>query len=649
MPHFKLMTVPEKQAGKCMRCLAARLWTGLRAAVLAAVMGLAALMGTASPALAQPPGAPTTSSAPATAPGPLHGAPATLLLGNVQDTVAAESAGRFWLDPAGTATLDQVLKLAPGRFEPMRESLIYSMGERGALWLHFRVELDRVQRPGWLLELPMPVLDLATVYLQDARGVWHGQSAGDTLSVDSWPEAGRYAVFRVDLTPGQPRDIYVRMRHTTPISLPVRFTSETAHDQRIQVEYAALGTAFGALLLLIAACIAQAWVYRDRVYAWYSAYAILMTLAVAAYTGVAGHLLWSGSGYWTDASQGVLALLAGGAALLFVRHLTGISPHLHWLDRIIHLTGWAGLGLAVVYLSVGKPAGLVLVGCYVAYASIANTAVAALAWRRGDVVGLWVLAAYVPLTLSVLLAVLRIFGVLPTSFGTQYAVVVGSALEVPLLLVALSIRSRERHGAQIRELALSSQDALTGLLAAHLFHDRLRQVVARYARDRHHAAVVFIDLVNYTRIKSFYGVSIAEQSLLRSVIKLRPLLRDTDTVSRVGEARFGLIMEGVNARAPVTDRAARLIAAGLMPLKGLKPEVTLQFHAAGVLLHERTLPAEALADALADLLSAMSPRTRRPIRFLEPDATERVPLEDSLLNDAEDSTLPRGATTMQPD
>jgi GGDEF domain-containing protein len=66
-------------------------------------------------------------------------------------------------------------------------------------------------------------------------------------------------------------------------------------------------------------------------------------------------------------------------------------------------------------------------------------------------------------------------------------VVLGIALEVPLLLVALSIRSRERHGAQIREQALSSQDALTGLLAAHLFHDRLRQVVARYRRDRHSA------------------------------------------------------------------------------------------------------------------------------------------------------------------
>ena len=182
-------------------------------------------------------------------------------------------------------------------------------------------------------------------------------------------------------------------------------------------------------------------------------------------------------------------------------------------------------------------------------------------------------------------------------------------------------------------------DALTGLLAPHLFHDRLRQVVARYKRDQQDAAVVYIDLVNYPRIKSFYGVSVAEQSLLRSVIKLRRLLRDVDTVSRVGEARFGLILEGVSSRSAVADRAARLIAAGLMPLKGLKPEVTLQFHVAAVLMGERPMEAPALTEALAALLGSMSSRTRRPIRFVEPESTERMPVEQSSMHGADDSSL----------
>jgi diguanylate cyclase (GGDEF)-like protein len=163
-----------------------------------------------------------------------------------------------------------------------------------------------------------------------------------------------------------------------------------------------------------------------------------------------------------------------------------------------------------------------------------------------------------------------------------------------------------------------------------------RQVVARYKRDRENAAVVFIDLVNYSRIKDHYGSAVAEQSLLRSVIKLRRLLRDVDTVGRIGEARFGLILEGVTSRNAVTHRAARLIAGGLMPLKGLKPDVTLQFHVGAVLLNERMLEARELVDALDGLLGGMSARTRRPIRFLEPEATQPVPMEsDSALLDSD--------------
>jgi two-component system, sensor histidine kinase LadS len=169
----------------------------------------------------------------------------------------------------------------------------------------------------------------------------------------------------------------------------------------------------------------------------------------------------------------------------------------------------------------------------------------------------------------------------------------------------------------VREQALSTHDALTGLLAPHLFTDRLRQVVARFRRTGEDAAVMYIDLVNHGPIRNYFGTATAEQSLLRTVIKLRRLLRDVDTVARVGEARFGVILEGASSRSSVTERATRLIAAGLMPLPGLKPDVTLQFHVAALLLGERPMEAEQIQEALAAQLGRMSPRTRRPIRFIQ--------------------------------
>lgn len=601
-----------------MRCVAARAWGGSALAWMLLALALALPAGAAwsqlSSSRVQP-----------------------IVLRDAQEAIAAESLAQVWIDPRGDATIEQVVsREGLARFAPARPDTIHSLGPTAALWLHYRLARGVNERQDWLIEFPMPVLDRVTVY-QHEGGRWRGESAGDTLAVERWPEAGRHPVFRLELPQGQFRDVLVRIRHTSSADFPVRLITDSNHNQRVQLEYLGLGMTFGALILLIAACLAQSWLYRDRAYVWYAAYSGITTLAVAAYTGVAPHLLWPGFGALADAPQAMLSFLAAAAALLFVRDLIGIPGRYRFLDRVVYWLGVLGIGFALLPLVVPKMLGLALLGGYFVLATLINLSVSLAAWRRGDAVGMWVFAAYVPFTVSIMMSVVRIFGWLPVSFGTQYAVVVAMAIEVPLLLIALSIRSRERHGAEIREQALSTQDALTGLLAPHLFHDRLRQVVARHKRDGESAAVVFVDLVNHSRIKEFYGTAVAEQSLLRSVIKLRRLLRDVDTVSRIGESRFGVILEGVSSRAAVTDRAARLIAAGLMPLSGLKPDVTLQFHIGALLLDERPMEPTELVDALTALLAGMSPRTRRPIRFIAPEDTHPASLsqDSSLLSEEE--------------
>jgi GGDEF domain-containing protein len=119
---------------------------------------------------------------------------------------------------------------------------------------------------------------------------------------------------------------------------------------------------------------------------------------------------------------------------------------------------------------------------------------------------------------------------------------------------------------------------------------------------------------------------VAEQSLLRSVIKLRRMLRESDTLSRIGEARFGLILERAGARVSVTDRAARVVAAGKMPTRGPKPDLVLQFHVAAAMLDELHLEEPELVTALAALLDSIPATTRRPIRFVGEPTTEPLPV-----------------------
>jgi diguanylate cyclase (GGDEF)-like protein len=562
----------------------------------------------------------------------------------IRDTV------RAWVDPTGEATIADVSRGAGGiALQPASADARYKLGAHSALWLHLRLQRPATQRQDWVLEFPMPVLDRVTVYQSDDGG-WRAATAGDTLPVQQWAEAGRYPFFRVDIQPGQVRDVYVRIRHATTTNFPMVLDTAATHGRHQQLEYLTLGTAFGALLLLIAGCLAKGYVYRDPLFGWYAAYAALTGLAVSAYTGVAAHLLWSGLGLPGDVVMPVLACAAAAAALLFLRNIFALRRPFPRLDRLISWLAIAGFVAGPLTVLLPKSMTAVVVSACIVAGTLAAVLVGAACWMRGDPVARWVVAAYVPMCAAVVLSVLRVFGLVPLTVGSQYAVVAAMTVEVPLLLVALFIRSRDRHSAEIREQALSTHDALTGLLAPHLFHDRLRQVVTRHRRGGEKAAVMYIDLVNHGRIHQVFGTAVAEQSLLRSVIKLRRLLRDIDTVSRVGEARFGVILEGASSRSSVTERATRLIAAGLMPLPGLKPDVTLQFHVAALMLDERPMEADEIQQALGEKLAKMSARTRRPIRFVEPGApasSEPGPESSMFAPDAETEAQSSGLATLR--
>ena len=534
----------------------------------------------------------------------------------------------MWIDTAGQSSIDQLTdSKAALLFVPSRADTIYDLGKQAVLWQRYRFKRAPDSRPDWVLAFPQPLLDKVTVYQSNSAGGWSSQSAGATIPVASWPEPGRFAQFQLQLPDTGVRDVYVRIQNVTRLTLPVRVSMRSVQSQNLQEEYLLVGVVFGALMLLIVACVVQSWVYRDRAYGWYALYSLILMLFLASWTGVAGHLLWNSANHWNDTAPGVLGILSGATALLVIHHLCGVGSHYRWYESLTYAVGAGGMPVALTYSLVERSIGVPMVALYVTAVVITAMTRCWITWRRHDVIGLWLMAAFTPMAVPTMVLVVTILGFISSSAITQYGLVFGLMAEVPLLLIALNLRSRERHSMEARAHALVGQDALTGLLSAHIFHDRFKQVLARSRRQKEPAAVLYIELVNYRYIKKNWGAAVAEQSLLRSVIKLRRILRDVDTVGRVDEARFGLILEGESSRQPVTELAARLIAAGLMPLRGLQPEVILQFHIAAAMLGENHDSELEIAAALADLIQHMGPRSRRPIRFLEPELTRSVPLE----------------------
>jgi hypothetical protein len=203
MPHFKLMTVPENQGGKCMRCVACGRGPGVR--VLRAAGGLALVLGMAR------------------WPQRRHPAPST-----VRSTTRPARSSRRTARPAlagcrGTATIDQVARGAMARFQPHARRADLHQGTQVHCGCTSALERPAGQQA-----------PLAAWSFRSRAGPGHGVPAGRARAMAGadppatrWPSAAgpRPAAtrrFASNLPSGQARDVYVRLRHVTPISLPVR-------------------------------------------------------------------------------------------------------------------------------------------------------------------------------------------------------------------------------------------------------------------------------------------------------------------------------------------------------------------------------------------------------------------------------------------
>lgn len=531
-----------------------------------------------------------------------------------------------WFGPPSQASIEAA---AGGRlpFQRLEGDRAIPFGSDQVLWMKLRLHGPAPLREAWQLEVPLPVLDRVTVYQREAGGRWVAHTAGDTVPMRAWPRPARYPVFALQLAPGAVSDVYLEVRHSTPNTVPLRVATVEAHHRNDQREYLALGVTMGTMALLLAASMLRAWRLREPLYGWYALHALTAMLSLAAFTGVAAHLFWGDATAWSDGAGGALALLAGTLAAGIVARLGAVRTRMRGIAGWLHMLCVLGLLFAFAYLAIPRGTGVLLLAIHLFSVAALCLWAAASTWRRGDPVGLWLLLAILPMAAAVVLAMARAAGLLPSSWLSEYALVLALALGVPMLFGALDSRSQERRSVELRRLAAANQDALTGLMKREPFLARLHQAIARYQRRGEGAAVAVVEVANYGWIQKTRGAEAAEEALLRTVIKLRRLVRDVDTTGRVGENRFGLILEGVAMRRPMNSVASRLVAAGLMEEPGRPRDVVLHFHVAALVLHEQAGPAVELLQALEGMLGEMSPRTQRPLRFLEtpPPGAPRAP------------------------
>jgi len=110
----------------------------------------------------------------------------------------------------------------------------------------------------------------------------------------------------------------------------------------------------------------------------------------------------------------------------------------------------------------------------------------------------------------------------------------------------------------------AGHDALTHLPNRNLLTDRLRQSVAQALRQQTLLAVCYLDLDGFKPINDRYGHDIGDRVLVAVAERLSSIIRDSDTVARIGGDEFVLLLTGAAKPTdfrPVLDRLIAEIAA----------------------------------------------------------------------------------------
>ncbi len=533
-----------------------------------------------------------------------------------QQPVALKDWGDYWIDTTGQMSAAQVLADTTANWQATRSDLIYPVTSSQALWIRWTVP-PAPDNERWYLEVPYPSINRATLFTLDSVGHWDEQKAGDLVAVSKWPVPHRHPLLPIAVSAEVSSSYLLRLENGHSFGVALRFLSESRlnfSEQRVSL---ILGIFFGLVGLAAAVSALSAMSLRDPAYGFYALSVALMGLTQATATGIAGLHLWPNSPAWGDVSSSVLPTLELAATLMFISAATSLPERSARLHRLCIGIALLGLVTAAAVALVPVDIRMRVLMSYVFLPQLLGFSALVWAWQRGDRFAPWLIVGFAPVALAAACVSARNLGWLPVGFLTTHALQIGVAIELPIVMVILMLRSQQHRENKRRILGLDRVDPATGLINGHVFAQRMIRMVARSERLKQQSAVMLIDIVNIDQIERDYGRKTAEELPLRVAERLLSTAREIDSAARLSERRFGMLVEGPFDAEDAGALGPRIVARCLMPYKGLNIDCSAQVRVAYALVPHPSADAQSLLNRLEDRLAyAASTADKRAVFML---------------------------------
>jgi signal transduction histidine kinase/ActR/RegA family two-component response regulator len=265
---------------------------------------------------------------------------------------------------------------------------------------------------------------------------------GSMHAYDTRPFPTRHFAFPIHFSEGEiAQDIALVARSSSSLQAPILVKSTNDYLRLVRNEYLVFGTYYGAVLALLVYNLFIFLSVRESAYLHYIFYGTCYLVFQMTLNGVSFEFLWPTHPEWSKPVFPIMIGLIFGFIFLFIRRFLSLADAHRHLDRVAVGMSVLSFSLATIVAFVDLRTSIVITVAFSIVAAFLIVAIGLYMARHGMLARIFLLA-WTTFLLGIVTIGLKNFGVLPSSFITDYGMQIGSACEMMLLSFGLGYRVR---------------------------------------------------------------------------------------------------------------------------------------------------------------------------------------------------------------